>query len=96
MPLKAALQELLIINPNFNSVFELVVTWFSSLIDLDFFCLSNGMDLSVPITMHVHLLQNNTLKITKLMERVGLGKIVPKLGNFFKQSTNKLTILIDA
>lgn len=54
------------------------------------------MDLSVPITMHVHLLQNNTLKITKLMERVGLGKIVPKLGNFFKQSTNKLTILIDA
>ena len=40
------------------------------------------MDLSVPITMHVHLLQNNTLKITKLMERVGLGKIVQKLGNF--------------
>lgn len=39
------------------------------------------MDLSVPITMHVHLLQNNTLKITKLTERVGLGKIVQKLGN---------------
>lgn len=53
------------------------------------------MDLSVPITMHVHFLQNNTLKNNKTYERVGLGKIVQKLGNFFKQNTNKLTILID-
>ena len=35
------------------------------------------------------------IKIRELTGRVGLGKIVQKLGNFFKQSTNKLTILID-